>query len=163
VLISPKGDQLLYVIRLHFCDTHNVAEYEALANSLRIIVELGVQWLYIRGDCELIINQVMGESNCHDSHIVPYCHGVRRLEGEFNGFELRHILRRDSKAADALARLGSSPKPPPLGVSAQDLLMPSIRLEEDTLACLPRASPGRGSSITVLGTPPGENNRAQSP
>jgi hypothetical protein len=29
VLISPIGDRLLYVIRLHFCATNNVAEYEA--------------------------------------------------------------------------------------------------------------------------------------
>jgi ribonuclease HI len=103
VLISPKGDQLLYVIRLHFCDTHNVAEYEALANSLRITVELRVQWLYIRGDCELIINQVMGESNCHDSHIVPYCHGVRRLEGEFNG--LSSIISSDEIARQLMPSL----------------------------------------------------------
>jgi ribonuclease HI len=42
VLISPKGDRLLYVIRLHFHATNNVVEYEALVNSLRITAELGV-------------------------------------------------------------------------------------------------------------------------
>jgi ribonuclease HI len=41
-----------------------VAEYKALVKGLRIIVELGVQRLYIYGDSELIVNQVMGESNC---------------------------------------------------------------------------------------------------
>jgi hypothetical protein len=70
VLISPKGDQLLYVIRLHFHATNNVAEYEALINILRFTVELGVLRLYIHGDFELIINQVMGESNYHDSCMV---------------------------------------------------------------------------------------------
>jgi ribonuclease HI len=40
-----------------------VVEYEALVNSLHITAELGVQWLYIHSDSELIINQVMGESN----------------------------------------------------------------------------------------------------
>jgi ribonuclease HI len=49
-----------------------VAEYEALVNGVRITAELRVQWLYIRGDSELIVNQVMGESNCHDSHMVAY-------------------------------------------------------------------------------------------
>jgi ribonuclease HI len=42
VLISPKGDRLLYVIRLHFCATNNVAEYEALVNGMCITAELGV-------------------------------------------------------------------------------------------------------------------------
>jgi hypothetical protein len=39
-----------------------------------------VQWLYISGDSELIINQVIGESNCCDSRIVVYRQEVRRLE-----------------------------------------------------------------------------------
>jgi ribonuclease HI len=49
-----------------------VVEYEALVNGLRIATELGIQWLYICGDSELVINQVMGESNCHDSLMVAY-------------------------------------------------------------------------------------------
>jgi ribonuclease HI len=72
LLISPKGDQLLYVIQLHFRATNNVVEYEALINSLRIAAELGVQKLYICGDSELIINQIMGESNYCNSHMVAY-------------------------------------------------------------------------------------------
>jgi ribonuclease HI len=92
VLISPKGDRLLYVIRLHFRAINNVAEYEALVNSLRITVELGVQRLYIRGDSKLSINQVMGESNCRDSRMVAYRQKVRKLEEKFDGFKLHHIL-----------------------------------------------------------------------
>jgi ribonuclease HI len=42
LLISPKGDRLLYVIRLHFRATNNVAEYMALFNGLRIATELRV-------------------------------------------------------------------------------------------------------------------------
>jgi ribonuclease HI len=56
ILISPKGDRLLYMIQLHFCTTNNVVKYEALVNILRIATELRVQWLYICGDSELIIN-----------------------------------------------------------------------------------------------------------
>jgi hypothetical protein len=41
MLISPKGDQLLYMIWLHFHAT-NYVEYEALINGLRIKAELGV-------------------------------------------------------------------------------------------------------------------------
>jgi ribonuclease HI len=49
-----------------------MAEYKALVNGLHIAVELKVQWLYIHGDYELIINKVMGQSNYHDSHMATY-------------------------------------------------------------------------------------------
>jgi hypothetical protein len=110
-----------------------VAEYEALVNSLCIAAELGVLWLYIRGDSKLIINQVMGESNYRDSHKATYRQEVRKLEEKFDGFELHHILRRDNKAADALAQLRSSCEPPPPGIFTHDLFKPSIRLEENIL------------------------------
>jgi ribonuclease HI len=42
VLISPKGDRLLYVIWLHFHTTNNVADYEALVNGLCIATELRI-------------------------------------------------------------------------------------------------------------------------
>jgi hypothetical protein len=72
---------------------------------MRITAELGVQRLYICSDSELIFNQVMGESNCHNSHIAAYRQEVRRLKEKFDGFELHHILRRDSEAAGAITRL----------------------------------------------------------
>jgi ribonuclease HI len=49
-----------------------VVEYEEFVNGLPITTELRVQWLYIRGDSELVINQVMGELNCRDSHMMAY-------------------------------------------------------------------------------------------
>jgi ribonuclease HI len=42
VLISPKGDRLLYVVRLHFYATNNEVDYEALVNGLHIAAEPGV-------------------------------------------------------------------------------------------------------------------------
>jgi ribonuclease HI len=63
VLISGKGDQLLYMINLYFCATNNVAEYGNLVNGLHIATELEVQRLYICGDSKLVSNQGMGESN----------------------------------------------------------------------------------------------------
>jgi ribonuclease HI len=56
ILISPKGDRLLYMIRLHFCAINNVAEYDNLVNGLHIAAKLGVKRLYIRGDSKLIVN-----------------------------------------------------------------------------------------------------------
>jgi hypothetical protein len=50
LFISPLRKNLRYVIRLHFPASNNMAEYEALVNGLRIVVELGVRRLDARGD-----------------------------------------------------------------------------------------------------------------
>jgi ribonuclease HI len=50
LFVSPLRKHLRYVIRLHFSASNNVAEYEALVNGLRIVVELGVRHLDARGD-----------------------------------------------------------------------------------------------------------------
>ena len=55
-----------YMIRLHFPASNNMAEYEALLSSLRIAIELGIKRLDVRGDSQLVIDQVMKESGCHD-------------------------------------------------------------------------------------------------
>jgi hypothetical protein len=100
-------------------------------NVLHIAAELGVQWLYIRDNSKLVINRVTGESNCRDPRIAAYHQRVRRLEDKFNGFELHHILRCDNEVINTLTRLGSNHGHPPPGVFIQDLIEPSIRLDED--------------------------------
>jgi hypothetical protein len=43
--ISPSGDKLSYVLRIHFKASNNTAEYKAALHGLRIAVELGIKWL----------------------------------------------------------------------------------------------------------------------
>ena len=73
VLISPDGSRLRYAICLHFLASNNAAEYEALINGLCIAVELGTMWLYVRGDSELVNDQVMKESTCKSPLMAAYC------------------------------------------------------------------------------------------
>jgi hypothetical protein len=49
VFISPLGECMEYLVRLHFPASNNAAEYEALINSLQIAVELEIKHLEIRG------------------------------------------------------------------------------------------------------------------
>ena len=83
VLISPDGSRLCYTICLHFSASNNAAEYEALINGLRIAIELSATWLYIHGDLELVIDQVMKESSCKNPLMAAYCQEVRKHEDEF--------------------------------------------------------------------------------
>jgi hypothetical protein len=54
--------------------------------------QLRVQWLYSRGDTELVMNQVMGELNYCDYRMAAYRQEVKRIEEKFDGFELHHVL-----------------------------------------------------------------------
>jgi len=63
LFISPLGEHMRYVIRLHFPVSNNMAEYEALLSGLRIAIELSVKRLDVRGDSQLVIDQVMKESS----------------------------------------------------------------------------------------------------
>ena len=84
LFISPLGDHMRYVIRLNFPASNNMVEYEALS-VLRIAIELGVKRIDMRGDSQLVIDQVMKESSCHDPKMEAYCNAVRRLKDKFDG------------------------------------------------------------------------------
>ena len=76
VFISPLRVCMRYMVRLHFPSSNNVAKYEELINGLCIAIELGIRCLDIRGDSQLVVNQVMKESSCHDAKMVAYCQEV---------------------------------------------------------------------------------------
>jgi ribonuclease HI len=129
IFISPLGVRMEYLVRLHFPASNNVAEYEALINGLRIVVELGIRRLKIRGDSELVVDQVIKDKNCIDPKMAAYCQAVCDLDGKFHGLELHHVLCDYNKAADVLAKTASSRKPVPNGVFASDQHAPSVRVE----------------------------------
>jgi ribonuclease HI len=105
LFISPLGEHVRYVIRLHFPASNNVVEYEALVNGLRIAIELGVQRLDARGDSQLVIDQVMKNTHCRDQKMEAYCDEVRRLEDKSYGLELNHVARWYNETADELAKI----------------------------------------------------------
>ena len=72
VFVSPLGVCMRYMVRIHFPSSNNVDEYEALINGLCIAIELGIRRLDIRGDSQLVVNQVMKESSYHDTKMAAY-------------------------------------------------------------------------------------------
>ena len=55
VLTSPKGDQLQYVLQIHFATSNNVAEYEALVHGIKLAKEIGIQNIVYFGDSDLVV------------------------------------------------------------------------------------------------------------
>src|SRR5207247_4975602 len=80
VLISPTGERLKYVLQIYFPASNNAAEYEALLHGLRIAVSLKIRRLVVRGDSELVVNQVQKEYSCNSTKMSAYCQEVRKLE-----------------------------------------------------------------------------------
>src|SRR5438105_2208213 len=137
VLISPTGERLKYVLQIHFPASNNAAEYEALLHGLRIAISLGIRRLAVRGDSELVVNQVQKEYSCTSAKMSTYYQEVRKLEGTFDGLELTHVLRNDDNEANELAKMGSKRTPVPTGVFVQQIHQPTISEEATELVNKP--------------------------
>src|SRR6266542_5717769 len=121
VLISPTGEQLKYILQIHFPTSNNAAEYEALLHGLRIAISLGIRRLAVRGDSELVVNQVQKEYSCTSTNMSAYYQEFRKLEGTFDELELTHVLRNGNNETNELAKMGSKRTPVPTGVFVQQL------------------------------------------
>jgi ribonuclease HI len=149
LFISPLRKHLRYVLRLHFPASNNVAEYEALVNGLRIAIELGVRCLDARGDSQLVIDQVMKNSNCRDRKMEAYCDEVRCLEDKFYGLELNHVARRYNETADELAKIASGRTTVPPDVFSRDIRQPSVKTDDTPKPEAP--STAEGEALRVEG------------
>jgi ribonuclease HI len=58
LLISPMGEQLMYVLQIFWKVSNKEAEYEALLHGLRLAASLGIKRLLVYGDSAVVINQV---------------------------------------------------------------------------------------------------------
>jgi hypothetical protein len=104
-------------------------EYEALLCGLRIAIETGVKRLDVRGDTQLVIDQVMKNAIFHDDKMEAYCNVVHALEDKFYGIELNHIPRMYNEEADELAKIASGRITVPPNIFVRDVAKPSINLE----------------------------------
>jgi ribonuclease HI/transposase InsO family protein len=129
LFVSPLGEHMRYAVRLHFPASNNMAEYEALLCGLKIAIEIGIKRLDVRGDSQLVIDQVMKNASCHDDKMEAYCKAVRGLEDKFYGIELNHVPRWYNEEADKLAKIASGRITVPPNVFARDIAQPSVTLE----------------------------------
>jgi ribonuclease HI len=129
LFVSPLGEHMRYAMRVHFPVSNNMAEYEALLCNLKIAIEIGIKRLDVRGDSQLVIDQVMKKASYHDDKMEAYYKAVRDLEEKFYDIELNHVPRRYNEEADELAKIASGRITVPPNVFARDVAQPSINLE----------------------------------
>jgi ribonuclease HI len=129
LFVSPLGEHMRYAVRLHFPASNNMAENEALLCGLKIASETGIKRLDVRGDSQLVIDQVMKNASCDDDKMEAYCKAVRALEDKFYGIELNHVPRRYNEEAGELAKIASGRITVPPNIFARDVAQPSVNLE----------------------------------
>jgi ribonuclease HI len=129
LFVSPLGEHMRYAVRLHFPASNNMAEYEALLCGLKISIEMSIKRLDVRGDSQLVIDQVMKNVSCHDDMMEAHCKAVRALEDKFYGIELNHVIRRYNEEADEVAKIVSGRITVPQNVFARDVAQSSVKLE----------------------------------
>jgi ribonuclease HI len=83
--------------------------------------------LLVYRDSAVVINQVNKDWDCTKNNMDAYCAEVRKLDKNFQGLEILHVLRDSNIAADVLAKLGSNRAKVPPGVFVEELSSPSIK------------------------------------
>jgi ribonuclease HI len=129
LFLSPKGEQLKYVLQILFKVSNNEVEYEALLHALRLAVSLGIKRLLVYGDSLLVVQEVNKEWDINKDTMDTYVEEIRKLENKFSGLEIHHIDHDNNMGADVLSKLGSTRAAIPPGVFVHELHHPSVKVQ----------------------------------
>ena len=103
VIWDYEGQVIAEVSKAIGIATNNVAEYRALVETLAKALELGVEFVDVRLDSELIVRQVNGSYRTKKPKLKKLLSQVQGLLQSFDGYVIRHVPRWDNRHADALA------------------------------------------------------------
>jgi ribonuclease HI len=82
--------------------THNVAEYQALIEGLKLAREQGIERIRVYMDSEIVVDQVNGVSAVRQAHLLELHAEARRLVGLFKSFRISWVPRELNAEADRL-------------------------------------------------------------
>ena len=82
--------------------THNVAEYQALIEGLKLAREYGVQRIRVYMDSEIVVDQVNGVSAVRQAHLSELYEEARGLVAQFKSFRISWVPRELNAEADRL-------------------------------------------------------------
>jgi ribonuclease HI len=103
VIQSPSGQEFKFAYRLEFDATNNVAEYEALLLGLEIYKHMGVKCLNIKGDLDLVIQQLQSKFACKSERLKSYKNAIWDSIEDLEALNLIAIPRELNSKADELA------------------------------------------------------------
>jgi ribonuclease HI len=108
VLQAPNGKVSKFAYRLEFDATNNVAEYEALLLGLELCKDRGVKCLNIKGDSDLVIQQLKNKFACKSERLKGYRNTIWAMIEDLDALNLIAIPREQNSKADELAVAAST-------------------------------------------------------
>jgi ribonuclease HI len=86
--------------------TNNIAEYNGLIAALQWAVDHDVRHLLVRGDSQLIIEQMRGNYKVKNEGLKPLYLKARMLVMQIGDVTFEHVRREQNKEADRLSNVG---------------------------------------------------------
>jgi ribonuclease HI len=114
-----------------------------------LAISLGIKRLLVYGDSLLVVQQVNKEWDCNKETMDAYVQEVHKLENNFSGLEVHHVVREHNVGADILSKLGSTRAQVPTGVFVEELKQPSIKSSPPVTTDASLHQPGR--EVMMLG------------
>ena len=85
--------------------TNNIAEYRGLIAALEWAVERGLQELAVKGDSQLIVEQMRGNYRVKNAGLIPLHQKARTLVSKIGKVTFEHVRREHNKDADRLSNV----------------------------------------------------------
>jgi hypothetical protein len=104
VIVSPSHVIIDISVRLEFACTNNQVEYESLLHGLEYLRDWGARDKDVFGDCNLIVQQIRGYSQCLDGVLNSYLDRCLDITKLFDMFSIKHIPREGNSRANRLAQ-----------------------------------------------------------
>ena len=105
-IVDDKGEMIAELSGSLGIATNNVAEYNGLIAALQWAVDHGVTAIAIKGDSQLIIEQMRGNYKVKHEGLKPLHLKARMLVMQLDTVKFEHVRREFNKKADALSNLG---------------------------------------------------------
>lgn len=83
--------------------TNNQSEYTGLIFGLQQAIDMKIKTLMVKGDSQLVINQMTGKYKCNSENIIELYKKAKELEKKFENIYFVHVLRNLNKRADQLS------------------------------------------------------------
>lgn len=83
--------------------TNNEAEYQGLITGLKLAMENKVRHLVVKGDSQLVIQQINGDYKCNSSKLAPLLASAKQLTSKFKSITFVHVPRNQNARADELS------------------------------------------------------------
>jgi ribonuclease HI len=83
--------------------TNNQSEYTGLILGLQQAIDMKITTLLVKGDSQLVINQMIGKYKCNSENIIELYKTAKDLEKYFENIYFVHVLRNLNKRADELS------------------------------------------------------------